>query len=760
MTGWIVALLMGAVLAVLGMRADVDIIGAHESAARVRQVARGARAGRGAARPHPAGAERVRVYVVVSGLTPARRRALEAAGLAIELPAPGTPAARWHGGELVQGLVAPAAVDALERLPFVRRVEAPGLRWTNAGAVATAGDRVLGTDVARAVLATDGVGVAVGVISDGADGAVASRASGDLPAVEQLPLAGVTPGRGSEGTALLEIVHDTAPGARLLFAAPGTSAEMVAAIDGLAAAGAQVIVDDLVFTDEPKFEDGPIARAAQRFVQAGGVYVTAAGNYARTHYFAPYRAGDGTTLGGLDYRALHRFADSDFGNSLRIPAGSEVIVVLQWNDEVGRAGNDFDLLLARAASGADLLLAAGTEAQDGNGTPLEALRWLNTTGARVDAYVAIGEYARRSDPGALRLNLVLFSRDPLRLQYVTPRESIFGHAAADDVLSVAAADASSPDVVEDFSSNGPASIFFPVTVVRNVPLLTGVDGVTTAIGRRGEFADPFRGTSAAAPHVAGCAALLRAAGVPAATVRSAMLATAVDLEPVGFDLAAGNGRLDCAAAARLALGNAHAPVVHRVAGGFAASGAVAVEIAGEDADGDVRSVVVRLLDRAGDEIARTTADVSAGGTAFGVTVTAQGAALARVRAVSARARDATRLESVEVGASVACPGDASLGDALCALGDLRDGVAVLPGRRARRLERTAEQATTALARAGAAIDAGQRRRARRALGRAQARLGKLIRLVAARSVDPELRRLVTDMGRQLRTRVIGLRTQL
>src|SRR6185295_1539708 len=100
-----------------------------------------------------------------------------------------------------------------------------------------------------------------------------------------------------------------------------------------------------VFTDEPKFEDGPIAQAARRFAAGGGVYVTAAGNYARSHYFAPYARGAGRTFADVAYPALHRFAAGDFGNSFSIPPGGDILAVLQWNDQFGRAGDDFDLIL-------------------------------------------------------------------------------------------------------------------------------------------------------------------------------------------------------------------------------------------------------------------------------------------------------------------------------------------------------------------------------------------------------------------------------
>ena len=52
----------------------------------------------------------------------------------------------------------------------------------------------------------------------------------------------------------------------------------------LEAAGCDIIVDDLGWSDEPKFEDGPIAQQARLFTENGGVYVTSAGNAADSHY--------------------------------------------------------------------------------------------------------------------------------------------------------------------------------------------------------------------------------------------------------------------------------------------------------------------------------------------------------------------------------------------------------------------------------------------------------------------------------------------
>src|SRR5262249_53826004 len=87
---------------------------------------------------------------------------------------------------------------------------------------------------------------------------------------------------------------------------------------------------------------------------------------------------------------------------------------------------------------------------------------------------------------------------------------------------------------------------FPFPEVRNVPVLTSVDCVSTRTGMLGFFAFPFCGTSAAAPHVAGMVALLieRAPTLSSDQLRGVLMSTAVDLGPAGYDFVSGFGRAD------------------------------------------------------------------------------------------------------------------------------------------------------------------------------------------------------------------------
>ncbi|HEY4378468.1 MAG TPA: hypothetical protein VGM93_14980, partial [Acidimicrobiales bacterium] len=94
---------------------------------------------------------------------------------------------------------------------------------------------------ARNVYGTDGTGVKICVLSDGVDSLAASQANGDLPATVDV-LAGQA-GTGNEGTAMLEEIHDLAPGADLGFAtANPTDAQFAQNILDLQASGCQVIV--------------------------------------------------------------------------------------------------------------------------------------------------------------------------------------------------------------------------------------------------------------------------------------------------------------------------------------------------------------------------------------------------------------------------------------------------------------------------------------------------------------------------------------
>jgi hypothetical protein len=74
-----------------------------------------------------------------------------------------------------------------------------------------------------------------------------------------------------EGRAMLQIVHDVAPGAALAcYTAENSEADFAHGITALAAAGAKVEADDTGYFDEPFFQDGIVAQTVDT-VQSQGV---------------------------------------------------------------------------------------------------------------------------------------------------------------------------------------------------------------------------------------------------------------------------------------------------------------------------------------------------------------------------------------------------------------------------------------------------------------------------------------------------------
>src|SRR5690606_31738163 len=120
----------------------------------------------------------------------------------------------------------------------------------------------------RNTLGVTGVGTRVGILSDSADQRSIAQASGDLPPDSSIYL-GKVGDAADEGTAMMEIVHDMAPGALLGFYGPDTSLDMAAGINDLKNHGCNVIADDLAFFDQPCFAEGAIEQAINSATASG-----------------------------------------------------------------------------------------------------------------------------------------------------------------------------------------------------------------------------------------------------------------------------------------------------------------------------------------------------------------------------------------------------------------------------------------------------------------------------------------------------------
>ena len=479
-------------------------------------------------------------------------------------------------GRIVSARLPIPAISTLDILPTLRFAQ-PAYSATNAGLVTSQGDRAMRADIARATLGVTGAGVRVGVLSDSFNcrgGAATDVATGDLsPVTVLLEEPGCSSGT-DEGRAMLQIVHDVAPGADLAFATAFAGlASFAANIRALATAGARVIVDDVIYLTEPMFQDGVIAQSVDSVVVQGVAYFSSAGNNARQSYDHAFVAGGmfpaGAFGAGFSGGIAHDFGGGDVFQRITVPPATSFRLVLQWDSpffSVGGTGtpNDVDVYILNTA--ATQILASATTNNIGSGDPVELVSFANPGATAVDVNIMI---VTRAGPNPGRIKYVLFGGNRVVIQqFATNSGTIYGHANAQSAIAVGAAFYGqtpefgvNPPILESFSSGGTTPILFNTAGARlgaadpraNKPQIVAPDGGDTTFFFRdtdGNGFPNFFGTSAAAPHAAAVAALILEAAptVTPAQVLAALQSTARDMAPAGFDNDSGFGLIQADAA--------------------------------------------------------------------------------------------------------------------------------------------------------------------------------------------------------------------
>ena len=464
-----------------------------------------------------------------------------------------------------------AQMEALAALVEVRFISAAAIRQNDTGSVNSQGDKALGADIARSVFPMTLGNVKVCVISDSASaaGIANSVANGNLAAGQVTVLPGQAGTGSDEGLAMMEIVNDIAPGVQLFFATSGNSeAAFAANILGLRSTySCDVMVDDIRFGGELPFQDAVIARAVNTVTAAGAIYFASAGNSGnKTDGTSGTWVGDFSNGGVFAVPGIvtpyevHSFQTSPSVQNYNVvnAGGSSYALSLFWSDPEAGSANDYDVFQLNAAGTA--VVSSSTNTQSGTQNAYESTTLSGAGGNRVVVVRKVGAANRAlyvsTGRGRLAINTNGFAR---------------GHSAAIDAIATAAVPASvangagptgpfpnaytASQTTELFSSDGPARKFFnpngtAVTpnnfligtgggLTQQYPVMTASDGVSTSVPG---FA-PFFGTSAAAPHAAAVAALLKAykPALTATQIRAALVATALDIEAVGTDSDTGAG---------------------------------------------------------------------------------------------------------------------------------------------------------------------------------------------------------------------------
>lgn len=446
---------------------------------------------------------------------------------------------------------------------------------------------------ARSEFLVDGSSVTVGILSDSFDqateaaegGPVETHAkedeeSGDLPGPESPcanaeevkvldPFKPESPGEEAfdEGRGMAQIVHDLAPGAKIDFASAFNGEQAFASnIGALVKDGAKVLADDVFYFEEPFFQDGPVAVAVNEAVKSGAAFFSAAGNdnlldsegHEIGSWETPeYRDAESCPpkVEGLSgFNASHCLdfnpgvgVDKTFG--IKVEGGSVLSIDLQWDEPWNGVKTDLDAFLLNAEGH---LLEAEARDNLSSQEPTEILQWVNTSSSTRTVQLVINRFAGESP--RLKFGLLENGSGVAATEY--PRSTgedvvgptIFGHSGSADAVSVGAVPFNDSSEPEEYSSRGPVRHDFgPVEGTKaakklvSPEILSKPDLVATDCGLTTFFAFfvpgqgwRFCGTSAAAPHAAGVAALmLDEKSATPAQVRAALQASALEVGEVG-----------------------------------------------------------------------------------------------------------------------------------------------------------------------------------------------------------------------------------
>ena len=363
------------------------------------------------------------------------------------------------------------------------------------------------------------------------------------------------------------------------YTAENSEADFADGIGKLASAGAKVIADDVGYFDEPFFQDGIVAQAIDTVEAQGVAYFSAAGNDGNGSNALSYEntAPSFSTLSTSTPNAgeyLLNFDTTGASNTTQlpvtippIPPGDFLAIVVQWDQPyvTGAPGSP------GASSSIDLCVTGGTGSDtivnyDGDAATCTGLNAIgvdpyqimiignpasasgNTQQQTLNIAVGLGANSNGTvTPGRVIVSVEDDGLGSKINSFATYSATLQGHPGAAGAAAVGAAFyfdtpkcGTTPAELEMFSAQGGAPILFNTSgvrlttpLVRQKPDFVGPDGVndtflgftlasagipvSTTIAQCENDANypNFFGTSAATPHVAGIAALMRQADTTA-----------------------------------------------------------------------------------------------------------------------------------------------------------------------------------------------------------------------------------------------------
>jgi hypothetical protein len=445
------------------------------------------------------------------------------------------------GSLIITGKFPVANLSKLDLLPNLISYARPSFPpVTGSGLVQSEGDSAMRSRAARNGFKVAGENIKIGVLSDSYNTQPLNPAqvnvdNGDLPGttnpnntapVELIGLGDYPFGiRSDEGRAMMQIIHDVAPKAKLAFRTGFlTAGDMAQGILELKAANCNIITDDITYITEPFFRPGVVANAVQTVTNQGATYITAAGNFGIKSYEGVFQPA--APPAGLTGRA-HNFGGGDIYQNCSVKGTllkpGVYTIALQWVDDIYSLGNsagtqnDLDIYLTDN-NGVTLF---GYNRDNLNRDPFEILPFTVTENTTINILIVNNSALPTDLTSTVRFKYVVFRGDLTINEFNQGNSTIVGQGNAPEAITVGAVRYTrTPSynttnglafTPEEFSSKG-GTLYNGIAAVK--PDLTAPDGVNTTVDL-GSLLDPesdgipnFFGTSAAAPHVAGAAALI------------------------------------------------------------------------------------------------------------------------------------------------------------------------------------------------------------------------------------------------------------